>query len=196
MTREKTGTHGKAPVQHFPGRINAFPGGIGHTVSGELNYLVRHMMEKGRDAIQQTSGDWPRATLAGESVSAEVIFTPQAQNPQAVIPDEQVEQYRQRMWGLLQSLDDLTADVWDALVCQWVAGAPSLEAKVWVSVDEILPRPFLPSFWRPAGRVYCRAANSRHRSPVTHHCDAIAGVFHDHYGRAGRWPGQPSLASC
>lgn len=132
------GPHGKASVQSFPGRINAFPGGIGHTVSGELNYLVRHLMEKGRDAIQQTSDDWPKATLTGESVSAEVIFTPQAQNPQAVIPDEQVEQYRKRMWGLLQSLDDLTADVWDALVCQWVASAPSLEAKVWVSVDEIL----------------------------------------------------------
>jgi DNA-binding XRE family transcriptional regulator len=121
-----------------PGPVDAFPGGMGRTVSGELNYLVRHLMEKGRDAVQLNPGDWPRATLTGESVSAEVVFTPQAQNPQAVIPDDQADQYRLRMWGLLQSLDDLTADVWDALVCQWVAGAMSPDSKVWVSVDDIL----------------------------------------------------------
>lgn len=137
MPRKKATDTSRMPAPAV-GQIDAFPGGMGQTVSGELNYLVRHLMEKGRDGIQNTPGEWPRATLAGESVNAEVIFTPQAQNPQATIPDDQADQYRKRMWGLLQSLDDLTADVWDALVCQWVAGAMSPESKVWVSVDEIL----------------------------------------------------------
>ncbi|MGE5507666.1 MAG: hypothetical protein ACM3RP_04120, partial [Chitinophagales bacterium] len=115
-----------------------FPNGYGRIVSGELNYLVRQMMEKGPDAVAATSDSWPAAHLAGDTVEAEVIFTPQAQNPQVSIPEDQVDAYRRRMLYLIASMDDLTADTWDAVICQWVAQAKSPDAKVWVSVDDIL----------------------------------------------------------
>jgi len=107
-------------------------------VSGELNFLMRQMMEKGADGVAGTPDNWPAAQLAGESVAAEVIFTPQAQSPQALLPQDQADQYRKRMWYLVKSMDDLTADTWDAVISQWVAEAKSPEAKVWVSIDQIL----------------------------------------------------------
>lgn len=121
-----------------PASVDAFANGTGRVVSGELNYLVRRMMQYGAEGVTAGDGQWPVARLEGESVTAEVVFTPQAQSPQVTLPEDQVEQYCKRMWYLVKSMDDLTADCWDALVSQWVAEAQSPDAKVWVSVDQIL----------------------------------------------------------
>lgn len=120
------------------GQVNAFPEGYGRTVSGELNYLMRRMMEKGAEGVAATADRWPSAQLVGDSVEAEVIFTPQAQTPQSIVPADQSDLYRRRMWYLVKSMDDLTADCWDAIISQWVAEAHSPEAKVWIGVDQIL----------------------------------------------------------
>jgi DNA-binding XRE family transcriptional regulator len=141
MTRKskktkKTDERALAPASVSP---NAFPNGIGRTVSGELNYLMRRMMQQGADGVAASSDEkWPVVRLEGDHVSAEVVFSPQAQSPQGILPEDQVEQYRKRMWYLVQSMDDLTADCWDALVSQWVAEARSPDGKVWISVDQIL----------------------------------------------------------
>lgn len=121
-----------------PAPVDAFVNGMGRVVSGELNHLVRRLMQQGADRVTAGEDQWPVAKLEGESVTAEVVFTPHAQVPQVVLPEDQLEQYRKRMWYLVQSMDDLTADCWDALVSQWVAEARSPDAKVWVSVDQVL----------------------------------------------------------
>ena len=126
------------PVTTSPSPPEAFSGGYGRIVSGELNFLMRQMMEKGAEAVTSEQDKWPAAHLAGESVDAEVVFTPQAQNPQTTIPEDQADQYRQRMLHLIQTMDDLTADVWDGIIARWVAEAKTPDAKVWVSVDELL----------------------------------------------------------
>lgn len=118
--------------------VEAFPQGYGRIVSGELNYLMRQMMERGADGIAASNDQWPVANLAGESVTAEVLFTPSAQSPEPLVPEDQSDLYRKRMWYLVKGMDDLTADCWDALMAQWVAEAKSPDAKVWVNVDQIL----------------------------------------------------------
>lgn len=122
------------------GQPDAFSGGYGKIPSGELNYLMRRMMQKGAEEVVATSDNWPSASLAGEGVAAEVLFTPAAQSPipHMDLPADQAELYRRRMWYLVRGMDDLTADCWDALMAQWVAEAKSPDAKVWVSVDRIL----------------------------------------------------------
>jgi DNA-binding XRE family transcriptional regulator len=118
--------------------VDAFPAGYGRVVSGELNYLMRRMMQQGSEGVAATPDNWPVANLSGDSVEAEVLFTPAAQSPKGQMPTDQADLYRKRMWYLVKSMDDLTADVWDALVAQWVAEARTPDAKVWVSVDQIL----------------------------------------------------------
>lgn len=127
-------------------RGTALPLGYTPVVSGELNYLMRRMMAQGPDSIDAVETEWPAATLRGESVQAEVVFTAYAQSPRALVPDEQVAIYQERMWNLVRSMDDLTADVWDAIVSQWVSEARTPEAKIWVSVDRILSYRGLSSY--------------------------------------------------
>ena len=95
-------------------------------------------MEQGGEGLRASEDKWPVIALTGESVEAEVVFTPQAQSPQSVVPADQVDVYRRRMRYLVRNMDDLTADCWDAVISQWVAEARSPDAKVWVSVEQIL----------------------------------------------------------
>ncbi|HWI52497.1 MAG TPA: helix-turn-helix transcriptional regulator [Symbiobacteriaceae bacterium] len=107
----------------------------GHTlVPGATLY------QKVREAISVKKfddGPWPTAVIEHEGVKAVATVQPDPDGL-ARLKAPELQKARSRMWELVSGMDDLTADVLDAVACLWIQQAGHRDQMVWLTADQFL----------------------------------------------------------
>lgn len=107
-----------------------------------------------RDAISVQNFDdstWPTAMIDQKGVKALATVQP---DPDSLVrlSGPELQAARARMWDLVKGMDDLTADVLDAVACLWVEQAVHKDQVVWLTADQFLAFRGLQPHRSSAGR--------------------------------------------